>query len=378
MTADELIDVEWQAGRQRYDDDPWARVMQAALTYAQEFKRSDDFQFAHVQLVKAHQAYAKQKQALSGQKHFRYETDAENQVATTLFYRNAINYFGGDLQQINRAAKEAGVPELTAEGVERWKLPDGHGMVLIANHADFIARPDRLEIRIVTATFPRFSLSNDEKKRGWRTAKFYIGGVAFWAKGPGADIVNAWGAFPVPGQVTEFIAPGGAAYMGFEIPVHPADQQNPPVASVSATSGADVVSADLQVVSDLDSYARASLKDDQPGVLTKTLLRAAAKQAAVAVASKAPADQNQLLGLATNLPGSALMTATENADIRAASLLPDRVEAIILDLPPGAHSLSLQSGGVVAELGDVQVEPGVLTLVPVRTFPNPEIDPYAP
>jgi hypothetical protein len=72
------------------------------------------------------------------------------------------------------------------------------------------------------------------------------------------------------------------------------------------------------------------------------------------------------------------MTATENADIRAASLLPDRVEAIILDLPPGAHSLSLQSGGVVAELGDVQVEPGVLTLVPVRTFPNPEIDPYAP
>ena len=118
--------------------------------------------------------------------------------------------------------------------------------------------------------------------------------------------------------------------MGFSIPVHAADRPIPASPSVVTldAEGNATEHTKLKVVADVDAYARATLKDEQPGLLVKTVLRAVGKQVAVNIAAReakkqAEAHGGQLAGLGASVlvgfGGSSAMTLTEVADTRPLS-----------------------------------------------------------
>lgn len=374
LTINQLQETADAAGSNRYHDDPFGRLMAAItiLTPPTEGRSGSDAQFADVMLKKALSGYAEQAKALGGQKAFRYETSARPRLIDTLLVRHCRSY---DRAGFDEKLKDYGY----APGDERLaaaELPKGSGSVLVLNHVGFIAHPEVLDIRAVAAQFHgTVQPTPAEAARGVTSSKFHIGGIVFWAKGPGSEIVNFWAPIPVPGElVRKIIAPGGAAFMGFAIPVHIPDQPiaTPATVRVQKADGGDAGRHQLEVVCDLDAYARATLKDDQPGVLAKTIIRAAAKQAAAgALANEAKQRGGEGLGLIVNLLGSTAATLSEIADTRAWTSLPDHVEATLIDLPAGTYSLTLDSPYGPAELGPVTVAAGRTVVVPVRTLPQP-------
>lgn len=365
MTLKELKEVLDASGRRRYYDDPYARLLAACLAWAQPDMLLADYQFADAMLKTARNAYLAQEAELSGQKHFRYEVEGLPTVAERLLIRNGQHYDPQGFRAWAQANDLAFDPAAAS-------LPAGHGMVLVLHHADYVARPRILEIGFLVGGLPQAAAPNHAVRRFW------IGGFAFYARGPGAEIVDAWAAIPIPGQLAGLLAPGGLALARFEIPVHPRDRAVPAPPRVEARRQAAVVSADLEVLSDIDAYARATLKDEQPWVVAKTLTRFLLKQAAVAVAADQTAQRGgqygQLMALGVNVAGSVAMSATERADMRSASLLPDRIEGALLDLPAGEHQLELVGRDGRVALGRVRVESGRLVVVPVRGFPDPPVE----
>ena len=63
------------------------------------------------------------------------------------------------------------------------------------------------------------------------------------------------------------------------------------------------------------------------------------------------------------------MTATESADLRSWSTLPDHIEGSLIDLPPGTVQVRLGT----YDLGPVRIEADRLSLVVLRTVPLPPI-----
>jgi hypothetical protein len=381
MTINQLQETADAASGQRYDDDPFARFLAGALTYAPKpSDRADsNRQFADVMLKRAMGGYLKQAEVLGrGQQPFRYEVTRRPETVETLFIRHCRAYdpdgFASRLQEFGLSEQD---PRLA-----RSALPPGHGMVLVLNHVGFITHPEVLDIRAVAAQFRGTSEPTPrEAARGVTSTRFHIGGILFWAKGPGSEAVNTWIPVPIPGElVRKLVAPGGAAFMGFAIPTHTRDRPIPPLAVVRArpAAGGSEVTRNLEVLSDLDAFARATLKDDQPRILAKTMIRAAAKQASVAVAAHEVEQRNrgadgaqQLLGMAVNLLGSTVATLSEVADTRGWTTLPDHIEGVLLDLPAGRYSLTLDTAYGPVECGGVSVEAERLVVVPIRTFPEP-------
>jgi hypothetical protein len=385
MTINQLQETADAADGNRYDDDPFARFLSAALTYApRPGDRSEvNSQFADAMLKRAMQGYAKQAEVFgSGKQPFRYEVTRRPSLVETFFIRHSRAYdrtsFDERLAQYGLKADD---PRLTTAA-----LPKGHGMVLVLNHVGFISHPEVLDIRAVAAQFRgTIQPTPAEAARGHSAHRFELGGVVFWAKGPGAEVVNFWAPIPVPGDlIGKAVAPGGAAFMGFALPVHGKDKPIPQPAVVRArpAMGGTEVAANLEVLSDLDAFARATLKDEQPGLLAKTMIRAVAKQVAAAQASREveqAAKRNnknddgtaQLLGLVTNLFASTAATLSEVADTRAWTTLPDHIEGSLLDLPPGNYTLVLDTAYGRIECGGVTVQADRLVVVPIRTFPEP-------
>lgn len=374
LTINQLQETADAAGSRRYNDDPFGRLMAAIAILAPppEGRSASDAQFADVMLKRALAGYAEQARVLGGQKAFRYEASARPKLADTLLIRHSRGY---DRAGFDEKLKEYGYAE-NDERLAAAELPKGHGSVLVLNHVGFITHPEVLDIRAVAAQFRgTVQPTPEEAARGVTAHRFHIGGVVFWAKGPGSEIVDFWVPIPVPGElVRKIIAPGGAAFMGFAIPVHIGDKPiaTPATVRVQKADGGDAGRHQLEVVCDLDAYARATLKDDQPGVLAKTIIRAAAKQAAAgALANEAKDRGGEGLGLLVNLLGSAAATFSEVADTRAWTSLPDHVEASLIDLPAGTYSLTLESPYGPAELGPVTVAAGRTVVVPARTLPQP-------
>jgi hypothetical protein len=387
MTINQLQETADAADGYRYDDDPYARFLAAALTYAPRVgDRSEvNNQFADAMLKRAMQGYAKQAEVFAGGKQpFRYEVTRRPSLVETFFIRHARAY---DRASFDERVEQYGLrrddPRLTTSA-----LPAGHGMVLVLNHVGFITRPEALDIRAVSAQFRgTIQPTPADAARGHTAHRFAIGGIIFWAKGPGADVVNFWAPIPVPGDlVQKAIAPGGAAFMGFAIPVHAKDQPIPPPAVVRAkpADGGAELTRGMEVLSDLDAFARATLKDEQPGVLAKTMIRAVAKQVAAAQLSReaqqATRDPNKkkedddtakVVGLVTNLFASTAATLSEVADTRAWTTLPGHIEGALIDLPPGRYALTLDTAYGPVECGGVTVEADRLVVVPIRTFPEP-------
>ena len=327
------------------------------------------------------EGYTKQAEILTGKQPFRYEVSRRPETVERMYIRHCRAY---DPDAFERSLSQYGL-SATDPRIQNAALPAGHGSVLVLNHVGYITHPEVLDIRFVAAQFSGSQNPTPaQAAQGHTSSKFYIGAVAFWATGPGSDVVKTWGALPIPSDlVQKLIAPGGAAFIGFAIPVHDVDRPILPPGTVRArpagsTSNVGDFAKPLEVLTDLDAYARATLKDDQPGVLAKTMIRTAAKQTAVAVASHQVEKQNkdkdgvgQLLGLAVNLIGSAAMTFSEVADTRAWTTLPDHISGTLLDLPAGRYTLTIDTVLGPVECGGVIVEPGRVVVVPVRTFPEP-------
>ncbi len=381
MTINQLQETADAAGGNRYDDDPFARFFAAALTYTPKLgDRSEaNNQFADAMLKRAMQGYTKQAAVFgNGKQPFHYEVTRRPSLVETLFIRHSRAY---DQQSFDDHLSQYGLRKDDPR-ISTSQLPTGHGMVLVLNHVGFITHPEVLDIRAVAAQFrSTYHPTPQEAARGYTTERFYIGGLLFWAKGPGAEVVNHWAPIPIPGNlVHELLAPGGAAFLGFAIPVHAKDHPIMQPASVRArpAMGGTDFSHGMEVLSDLDAFARATLKDEQPGVLAKTMIRAAAKQTAVALAAHEVDKRNKdkggaagLLSMAVNLIGSTVATLSEVADTRAWTSLPDHIEGALLDLPAGSYSLILDTAYGPVECGGVTVEAGRMVVVPIRTFTEP-------
>lgn len=390
MTINQLQETADAADGNRYDDDPFARFLAAALTWTPKpGDRSDvNTQFADAMLKRAMQGYAKQAELFGGKQPFRYEITRRPSLVETFFIRHSRAY---DQTSFDERLGLYGIskddPRLTTSA-----LPKGHGSVLVLNHVGFITHPEVLDIRAVAAQFRgTIRPTPEEAERGHTAERFAIGGVVFWAKGPGADVVNFWVPIPVPGDLIEkAVAPGGAAFMGFAIPVHAKDKPiaHPAVVRATPAAGGTATTHPMEVVSDLDAFARATLKDEQPGVLAKTMIRAVAKQVAAGQLSreaeqaarkksgdpqkdKQNEDTAKLVGLVTNLFASTAATLSEVADTRAWTTLPDHIEGALIDLPPGRYALTLDTPYGPIECGGVTVEADRLVVVPIRTFPEP-------
>ncbi len=356
MTINQLKETEDAGASKRYDDDPFARMLAAITVFclAPGERVESDRQLATAMLARSLKAYKNQQEILgkTGEP-FRYEVHGVPELATQLYLRNLHSYdpelFASEVTRLGFTADDP-----------RIVPPTGSGSVLILDHDGMIARPEPLQIGIGAIGFE----AKDSTSFTW-------GSIVFFAKGPGSDIARTWVALPIPGDaVQKILAPGGAAIIGFEIPVHAPDL--PLGGPATATVGG--VSRTGEVVCDLDAYARSQLKDAQPGLLLKTLLRVVAKQGLVAVGASQAKKRNsgsngELLAFLINLLGSSLATATESADLRAWTTLPNHVAGSLIDLPAGTYPISITTVSGTHSLGTVRVDPDRLTLVSVRTMP---------
>ena len=368
----------------RYFDDPYARVFAAAVVLAtpKTQRTNDDEGFAFAMLTKALKSYKQQQTVLGGGEGFRYEVNGIPATALRLAKVIGSMYDPEGLAQLlNELGIKADDPVLGAP------LGKDQGMVLVLNHADWITPTDELaiDLKINVPWVP--TLSEAEKARGATITGFMTyGGTTFYAKGPNSEMVKNWGgAIAVTGEllrIFEVANPG--TWVGFELPWHRADSVIP----VPGEARIGTVAAPLTVVADLDAFARATLKDRLPSIMTKTMARVFAKHVTAIIAEKAlegaaqaETDQNKKLAMmvSAKLSGTsshALASASENADTRYWATLCDRVEASLVTVPAGEHPVSISTASGSVDLGTVKVPAGRLVIVPARTFPNPVKNPY--
>lgn len=343
-------------------DDPATRLLAAATVMAlpRAERGESDEQFAAAMLTQAVKLYSETAKGYAD-KPWRYEVKGVPPLVERLRLRQLASY------DPSAVADEGGLAAA--------RLPAGHGSVLVLNHVGFCARIEPLQIGLLAVGFAPPAPTAAERARGVTSTQFSLGAIGLYAKGPGSEIARSWVALPVPGWlVQEALAPGGATVIGFEVPVHRPDRPIGTPAGLMINGGAPVR---FEVVGDLDAQARAGLRDEQPSIVLRTLIRVLAKQGAVAVGAKAVRESNSgeagLLAFLVNLIGSSLATWTESADLRCWLTLQDHVEGVLVDLPEGTHRLVVEGAAGRNDLGEVRVSPGRLTILPFRTF-TPETE----
>ena len=372
MTLDELKETSDDADEHRYRDDPFARFLAGLVIYAlpPSSRTEDDQQFSQVMFKRALDAYVQEQAALGADRHFHWEVGHRPHVVERMFLRHCLAYDPGSYDD---EAKHYGL-----DPQPRPELPSGYGSVLVLNHVDFISRPRILSIGYATMA-P--TLTSDERAEGSTTTNFSIAGMGFWAKGPNSMVAADW-VVPLPQDILDHMTPGGMAVFGMQLPV---DAEEDPIlapARVHLTPltpgpGSEPVIERLEVVSDLDAYARATLKDEQPRLLAKTIIRAVTKQivaAEAAVQAKKAVgggEEGAVVETVVNLFGSAAATISETADTRAWTTLPNHVEAALVDLPAGRYSVEIENAYGDHPDGTFDVRAGQVTIVPARTYPIP-------
>ena len=372
-TIDAADDSVWW---KTYIDDPFARLYSAALMLAipQEQRVQSDLQLAQEMLKLAWAAYEEDHKKLANKTLWRYETArrVHNQTLLTLMHRVGNTYDPKGWQRLveQEAIPPANTPQLVAGELRYGETRHGgHGSVMVLNLVDLIAFNEVLEIYVAAGTIP--SSYKRINKEGDEVESFKWGGLAFAAIGPGASVADSWGVLPVPGEISDALAPGGIAIMGTEIPVHAPDHEIAPVAQLIVATESGQIAIPMDVLCDLDAYARATLKDEQPAVLIRALLRTTAKQVAAAAVANEAEKEDPLWGALVGLASSLAMTATEIADLRGSLLLPNTIQGGIIDLPAGTHQLFLEVAEGQLDLGTVTITANELVILPVRTFPNP-------
>lgn len=356
----------------RYFDDPYARVIAACMYLATppQQRVQDDEGFAFTQLVAACHGYKKQKDVLGAATGLRYEVDGIPTIALQLAVIVGSRY---DPEGLARLLADVGVASNDTRIANAIPGAD-QGLVLVLNHADWITPTDRLDLNLWIGVPTRPTLTEAERQRGVTVTGVRCWMSTCWAKGPGSEIANGWsGALATAaelGAAMGQLPPG--TWIGFEMPAHRADVRVP-TPGVAIVGGREVR---LQVVDDIDAYARVTLKDLQPGLLTKTLTRVALKHVAAGAvqgAARNDAGGNGEKRRAVNLVGAvghAIASASERADTRYWSQLPDRIEAALAIVPAGEQTVTVMTAAGIVAPSRINVPAGRLVIVPVRTFPD--------
>jgi hypothetical protein len=363
----------------RYFDDPYARTIAACIALATppKLRADDDMNFAWTMLRGACKGYAKQHTVLGGAEGMRYEVPK-----IPMFVLRLTSMVGNmhDKEGLDQLMQELGMAG-EASAFSTPALGKDTGAVLVLNHADWITPTDRLEIQFTAGVWAGPTVTEAERLRGVTTNPIYCGWSTAWAKGPGANRATGWtavlAAFGEGARLFGQLAPG--TWIGFEIPTHREDTPIPPPGlAVFGTNEQPMI-----VAADYDAYARATLKDLQPGVLTKTLTRTFTKHIAAEVVAaglrEGAKDQGagaQVGAWLIGLGAHAAASASEAADTRHWGLLPNRVEASLAIVPAGKLRVAIRQADGSKELGDITVPAGRLVIVPTRTFPNPVPSPY--
>ncbi len=365
----------------RYADDPWARTFAAVVTQTlpPDQRATDDDNFANTQLRRAVKSYAQQTKSFASDKNFRYEVSKQAGglplVAAQLLWQVGSRYDAEGAREL-----------ITGLGLKtddpRLALPTkGQGRVLVLNHVGFVAPTQALTFTLGTGggaiyTALSWKLSKEEQELGFSSYAWHVWSTVFNIKGPDAESVKEWGPGVVIGaEVLSLIGQWNgvpiSSVIEFQVPGQPKDQPIRPTASVVTAAG----NTDLEVVQDVDAYARATLRDLQPGVFAKTLSRMLVKQVPIAVAAAAAKKSEKekggsgLFSELVSMAGSSLMSATEVADIRNWKSLPDHLEAALITLPVGDQAIALDGPAGRIDLGTVKVRDGRIIVVEARTFP---------
>jgi uncharacterized protein len=111
---------------------------------------------------------------------------------------------------------------------------------------------------------------------------------------------------------------------------------------------------------DVGVIARQSLEDKKGRVLAKMIARAVSKQLAARRAEKE-------LGPLAGLLAQVAALATENADLRSWTMLPDQVQVALLPATPGRHTIAI-SRGAHHETHEVEVQEGGVGFVLTRIY----------
>ena len=272
-------------------------------------------------------------------------------------------------EALQQAAQSKG---LTVDHVYAQALVPEHGQtpVLLLNHVDFIAKPEVLDIGMVTASVP--VLTAWQYEAGFELSTFTWGGLAFYARGPDAQSIgNRLAVFPVPRRFTETFGPG-ISIVGFALPVHKKDSPlQPDRQHITLRGDIHYQTSSLPVVADLDAVARATLKDRQPHVFVKTLLRMIGKQVAThQVVHEVQQKHGELAGMFSQLIGSVAMTASEVADTRSVTLLPDHIRAQFVMVDHGSYDVEWHDGRSLRTIGTIHASDQHLLMVPCRTWPH--------
>ena len=112
----------------------------------------------------------------------------------------------------------------------------------------------------------------------------------------------------------------------------------------------------VETLTNIDAMARRQLKDQMPGILLRTVIRAVVKSVAQ--------DQAYKGGLALGIAANVATVATEQADDRSWRTLPERISIARATLPQGKQTIEFQnSNGTFRQ----EVEIGSrFTIIPIR------------
>jgi uncharacterized protein len=170
----------------------------------------------------------------------------------------------------------------------------------------------------------------------------------------------------------------GSALLSLSVPKFA--RRTVPVSRVELSAGS--LSANSEVVEDINDIAEKSLNDRLPLITARAVARMVVKNIAAAETKKRSKDFGGY-GLLANLAVDIGTAASERADTRTWSLLPGVINMARLALPAGTHNVTAtyygQSGNILGTrvFKDVVVKPGRKAFVS-DYFLNPPAPPKAP
>ena len=144
-------------------------------------------------------------------------------------------------------------------------------------------------------------------------------------------------------------------FFSFALPVY-RDNLTPTRPLVTSING--VIYQSEEIIR-LQSLAAKNLKDQLPGLVTRQALRLIAKEQV----RQEMAKQNDI----ANIIASVYNLASEKADTRSWSSLPNNVQLLKLDLPVGQHQLQLSVLGK-QEIVEISVNPNRITLINLKSI----------
>jgi hypothetical protein len=140
---------------------------------------------------------------------------------------------------------------------------------------------------------------------------------------PARDSIRVPLPLPISGNVV--ITP-------LSFPIIKPDTSTTPIAQI----GVDGQQLNLTQLNSTTAMSRRALRDDMPGIIVRTTVRAVTR----GVAQKQINETNPLAGLAVGITSAVL----EGADTRTWRTLPDNTQVVRLRLKKGEHQVSLPSG----------------------------------